>query len=86
MFVPVGGHGGLRPPLTLNLPGSLNVAIKIKTMGVAMKVAKNMKMRIGRGAGHMMVMVATSLSNVLFQSRPFAFSFDSAETNLNTCK
>ena len=81
MFVPVGGHGGLRPPLTLNLPGSLNVAIM-----VAIKVAKNMKMRIGRGAGHMMMMVATSLSNVLFQSRPFAFSFDSAETNLNTCK
>ena len=49
MFVPVGGHGGLRPPLTLNLPGSLNVTIKVKTKGVAMKVAKNMKMRIGRG-------------------------------------
>ena len=52
MFVPVGGQGGLRPPLTLNLPGSLNVAIKIKTMGVAMKVAKNMKMRIGRGRSY----------------------------------
>ena len=54
MFVPVGGQGGLRPPLTLNLPGSLDVAIKVaikvKTKGVAMKAAKNMKMRIGRGS------------------------------------
>ena len=52
MFVPIGGQGGsaLRTPLTLNLPGSLNVAIKVAvkvTKGVAMKVAK--KMRIGGG-------------------------------------
>ena len=83
MFVSVGGQRGsaLGTPLTLNLPGSLNVAVKA-AKDVAM--AKDMKMRRGREGGQMMMMVGTSLSNVLFQSRPFAFSLDSAETNLTT--